>query len=118
MDLVDGGVDVLLGVRLHMTGDEVAAGIAELLHIAHGAVDHQVDVQRQDSGGANGLHHGNADGDVGHEQTVHHVHVDVIGGGDGLNIAAQMGKIGGEDRRSDFYHTETPFGGTGRAGAA
>ena len=111
-------MDVLLGVRLHVTGDEVAAGIAELFCVADGAVDHQVNIQRQGGGGADGLHHGDADGDVGHEQTVHHVHVDVIGGGDGLDIAAQMGKIGGEDRRSDFYHTETPFNGTGRAGAA
>ena len=45
VDLVDGGENILLGVRLHMTGDDVRTGIAELLHIADRALDHQMDIQ-------------------------------------------------------------------------
>ena len=95
MDLVDGGEDILLGVCLHMAGDQVTSGVAELLHIADGTVDHQMDVQRQSGGGPDGLHHGDANGDIGYEQTVHHVHMDVIGGGNGGDVAGQMGKVRG-----------------------
>ena len=104
MYFVDGGEDVLLGVRLHMAGDDVRAGVAELLHIAHGTLDHQVDIQRQVGGGADGLDHRDADGDIGHEQTVHHVHMDVVGGGDFFNVPRQIGEIGGQDGGGDLDH--------------
>ena len=101
-----------------MAGDEVAAGVAELLHIADGALDHQVYVQRQGGGGPDGLHHGDTDGDIGHEQAVHHVHMDVVGGRDGLDVAGQMGKVGGQDGGSDLDHGKLPFSRTALAGAA
>ena len=102
-------MEVLLRVRLHMAGDDVRARVAELLHIADGTVDHQMHVQRQGGGGTDGLHHGDADGNVGYEQTVHHVHVDVIGGGDLLDVPRQIGEIGGQDGGGDLDHGETSF---------
>ena len=101
--------NILLGVRLHMTGDDVRTGIAELLHIADRALDHQMDVQGQGGGGTNGLDHRNADGDVGHEQAVHHVHMDVVGGGDLFDVTGQVGKIRGQDGGGDLDHRAASF---------
>ena len=100
---------VLLGIGLHMAGDDIGACIAELLHVAHGTVDHQMDIQGKGRGGAQGLHHRDADGDVGDEETVHHVHMDIVGGGDFLNVALEVGKVSREDRRCDLNHNVTPF---------
>ena len=100
-------MDVLLGVRLHMAGDDVRAGVAELLHIAHGTLDHQVDIQRQVGGGADGLDHRDADGDIGHEQAVHHVHMDVVGGGDFFECPApdrQNRRTGWRGRSLSWVH--------------
>ena len=109
VDLVDGGENILLGVRLHMTGDDVRASVAELLYIADRAIDHQMDIQRQGGGGTNGLDHRDADGDVGYEQTVHHVHVDVVGGGDLFDVTGQVGKIRGQDGGGDLDHRAASF---------
>ena len=109
VDKPQGLVDVLLSVRLHMAGDDVAAGVTELLDVPHGTVDHQVDVQGQAGGGADGLHHGDSDGDIGDEQAVHHVHMDVIGGGDAFDITLEVGEIRRQDRGCDLDHGGAPF---------
>ena len=62
-----------------MDSDNVRACAAELLHIPHRPVDHQVDVQRQGCDRADGLHYRDADGDIGHKQAVHHIHMEVVG---------------------------------------
>ena len=83
---------------------QIRPGVAELLHVPHRLHDHQMHVQRQLRGGADGFHHRDADGDVGDEHAVHHVHVDIIGGGDPLNIPLQIRKIRREDGGCDFDH--------------
>ena len=118
MNFDDSGVNILLRVRLHMAGDEVTACIAELLHIPHGTVDHQVDVQRQIRHRADALYHRDADGDIGDEQAVHDVHVDIVGVGDALDVTAQMGEVGGEDGGGDLDHDDCPFCGTAGSAAA
>ena len=109
VDLVDGGLDVLRRVRLHMDRHQIGAGVAELLHVPHRLHDHQVDVQGQLRDLADGLHHRDADGDVGDEHAVHHIHMDVVGVGDAVNVPLQIRKIGGEDGRSNFNHGEDLF---------
>src|SRR5689334_14971726 len=49
------------------------------------------------------LHHLGSDGDVGHEMTVHDIDMDPVGARrlDSLYFRAQLGKIGGENRRRD-----------------
>ena len=80
MDRVDGGVEVLLRVRLHMHRHKVRPRLAELADVPPRLDDHQMHVQRQRRDGPDGLDHRDADGDVGDEHSVHHVHMDVIGG--------------------------------------
>ena len=109
MNFADGGVDVLLRVRLHMDRHQVRPSVAELLHVPDGLGDHQVYVQGQLRGGPDGLHHRDADGDVGDKHPVHHVHMDVVGGGDAMDIPLQIRKIGGEDGRRDFDHEKPLF---------
>ena len=100
---------MLGGVGLHVDGQNVRAGVAEALHIPHGAVDHQVDVQRQVSDGAQRRHRGEAEGEVGHEHTVHHVHVDVVGThrGEGADVALQIDHVGRENRGTNLDHKKT-----------
>ena len=107
MNFDDSGVNILLRVRLHMAGDDVAPGIAELLRIPLRAVDHQVDIQRQRRHRADGLHHRDADGDIGDEQAVHHIHMDIVGGVDALNVAAEVGKVGRQNGRGYTDHEST-----------
>ena len=109
MNLINGGQDVLLAIGLHMAGNDVRSGVAELVHIPHGPIDHQVHVQRQLCHGTDALDYRNANGDIGHEQAVHHVHMDVIGGGNCFNVPAQVGKIRGQDRGRDFDHGKRSF---------
>ena len=106
-DPLQGEAGVLLRVRLHMDGDDIRPRLAEVLHIAHRAVDHQVDIQRQGRDSPDGLHYRDADGDVGHEQAVHHVHMEVVGAGDPADIPLQICKICGKDGWGNLDHGET-----------
>ena len=109
MDLVEREVDLLRRVGLDMAGDEIRARVAELLDIALGLHDHQVYVDGQRRAIADGLEHGDADADIGDEAAVHHVKVDVVGGGDGLDAAPELGEVGGEDGRCDLdRHGNSP----------
>jgi hypothetical protein len=92
-----------------MDRHQVGAGVAELLHVPHRLHDHQVHVQRQHGGGPQGLDHRDANGDIGDEHAVHHVHVDVIGGGDPLDVPLQICEIGGENAGCDLYHGKPLF---------
>ena len=109
MDFVDGGMEVFLRIGLHVDGDQVRSRIAEGFHIPQRADDHQMHVQGKLGGGADGLYHGDADGDVGHEQAVHHVHVDIIGGGNAANVPLQVCKVGGENGWCYFNHQKRPL---------
>ncbi len=99
-------MDILLGVRLHMAGDDVRAGVAELLHIAHRTLNHQVYVQRQRRHRTDGLHHRDTDGDIGHKQAVHHIHMDIVGRVNALDIPAEISKVGRKNGGGDFNHGE------------
>ena len=52
---------------------------------------------------AQGLHDQGADRDVGHETSIHHVHMDPVspGGIHSPHVLAQPGEIGRENRRGD-----------------
>ena len=95
--------------RLHIVGDLFDRGPRPDRILDSLMAHHQVDIQWQGRGGADALHHRDADGDVGHEQAVHHVHMDVVGGGDLLDVTAQVGKIGGENGGGDLDHGVLPF---------
>ena len=97
-------VDV--GRRLPVHDQRVGAGGGELLDAPLGALDHQVHVehapalvdvvaQRVDDQGA--------DRDRRHEVAVHHVHVDHARAGvhHQLDLLAEAGEVGGEDRGRD-----------------
>lgn len=91
-------------VGLQMDREQVGPGLGESLHIAHRLVDHQVHVQKQVGAFADGLHHRHADGEVGYEAAVHHVHVEHVGAGHPGDIPLQIHKISGEDGGRDFNH--------------
>ena len=73
-----------------MHGDDVGAGLGEVGQEAVGRLDHQMHIQRQLRRLAQGCHDGRADGNVRHEMTVHHIHVDIVG----------PGGLGGAHRRA------------------
>ena len=58
---------------------QVGPGSHEGLDIALGFHDHEVDVQEQARALPDGLEHGRPQRDIGHEASIHHVHVELIG---------------------------------------
>ena len=100
-DVCQGPVQVRAG--LDVDGDSVRSSGGEGVDEGVGRLDHQVDVERQAGRGANGLDHHRADGEVGHEVPVHHVHVDPVGAGllHGADLLAEPGEVGGEDGGCD-----------------
>ncbi|MNN56325.1 hypothetical protein D3C81_1712470 [compost metagenome] len=87
-----------------MEGDVAGAGLDEVADDPIDRLDHQVGVDRRaDAVLAQGAADHRADGQVGHVVVVHHVEVDDVGaGGENLvDLLAQAGEIGGEDRRGD-----------------
>src|SRR5712691_86778 len=78
----------------------VSAGLGEGREIALRLDDHQMNIERLGGRAADGLQHGRADGDVGHEAAVHHIDMDPIGLGsvDGAHLLAQSGEIGSQYR--------------------
>ena len=104
---------------LQMDGDEIGSRVGEVVDIAVGVVDHQMHVQKGVGVLVDCLQHRQTEGDVGHEAAVHHVEVDEVGAGNAVKVCAQTGKIGGEDRGCDLYHTcIVPFSWCGQARAA
>ena len=80
-----------------MDGQNVASRLTEIVHIADGTVDHQVNVQRKLGDLADGGNHRDTDGDIGNKKPIHHVYMDVIrtGGGQSADITLQIHKIRG-----------------------
>ena len=68
-----------------------------------------MDVQEHIRDLSDGFQYRDADGDVGDKHAVHHVHMDIIGIGDAVDIPLQICKIGGEDRRGNFNHGDDLF---------
>ena len=65
----------------HVNSQPIGPGLHKGLDIALGIADHQVDIQGQAGGPAQGPGHRRADGEVGDEMSVHDVHVDPIDAG-------------------------------------
>ena len=103
-------------VGLQMDGQQVGPRLGKVLDVAQGLVDHQVHIQEHVGALADGLDHRDADGDVGHKAAVHHVHVEVIGGGHLFNVPFQVDKIGGENRGGDLDHDDSSLSNTGGTG--
>jgi hypothetical protein len=94
LDLLHGAVDVCAGFI--MEGDDVGAGFGEGLEVLLRLHDHQVDIQGLLGFLLDGLHHGDAEGDVGHEAAVHHVAVEPVGlaAVDHLDVGFQVEEVG------------------------
>ena len=95
-------------VGFQMDAEQVGARFGKCLDIAHRLVDHQMHVQKHIGFLADGLHHGHADGDVGHESAVHDIHVYPVGGADGLNVAFQIAEVSRKNGGGDFDHNSCP----------
>lgn len=88
--------------RLDMHRDDIGACVSKGADILIRMFDHQMDVQdgaclvRQ---GAKRAHNKRANGDVGYEVSIHHVHVQPFGAGrySGSTLFTQSGKIGRQD---------------------
>jgi hypothetical protein len=88
---------------LGMDAHDIGPGGGEGLQVGIGRRDHQMHVDRHRDVRPQGLHHVRAEGDVGHEMAVHHVHVQPVGAGglDGAAFLAETGEVRREDGRSD-----------------
>ena len=95
-DLLHGAVD--MGAGLIVESDDVGACLGEGLEVLLRLHDHQVDVKRLLGFLLDGLHHGDAEGDVRHEAAVHHVAVEPVGlaAVDHLDVGFQVKEVGGE----------------------
>ena len=92
VNFVDGGLNVFREVRFHMDRHQIGACVAEFLHIPHRLCDHQMDVQKHIRDLSDGFQYRDANGDVGDKHAVHHVHMDIIGIGDAVNIPPRFAK--------------------------
>ena len=89
---------------LQMDGEQVRPRLGKGVDIPGGVGDHQMHVQEHVGGLAQGLHHRHADGDVGDELAVHHVHMHPVGSGNLFDIPFQIGEIGRKNGRCNFNH--------------
>ena len=94
---------------------QVGAGPDIGLHPALGLLDHEVHVEGEAGPLPDGLDDGRADGEVGDEVAVHHVHVEQVRAArlharDGL---AERGEVGGQDARRDAGHALTILAAAG-----
>ena len=108
-DLLHGAMD--MGAGLVVEGDDVGARLGEGLEVLLGFHDHQVDVEGLLGFLLDGLHHGYAEGDVGHESAVHHVAVEPVGlaAVDHLDVGFQVEEVGGEKGRGYQVHSYQLF---------
>ena len=103
--------DILPRIRLNVEVDEIRAGGAKPLHIAHGALDHEVDVEKHIRRAAQRLDHRNADGDIRNEKPVHNIDVQPVRPRflNILYLRAETRKIRGQYGRGELYHNATPL---------
>ncbi len=90
--------------RLCMDRNGVGPGRCEIGKIGIGRRDHQVKIERLFGARPDVPDHRRTEGDVRHEMSVHHIEMDPVGAGsvDRLDLLAEAGEIGGEDRGRDF----------------
>ena len=65
----------------HVNPQPIGPGLHKVLDVPLGMADHQMDIQGQAGGLAQGPSHPGTDGDIGDEMPVHDVHVDPIDAG-------------------------------------
>ena len=86
-------------------GDHVGTGVGVPIDRLVGVRHHEVRVDRYIGGALDGLKDVNAKGEVAGKVTVHNVEVHVVGTGDLVEFALEVGHVGRKDRRSDFDGT-------------
>ena len=96
-------VQVRGGLVVH--GDHIGTGVCVPIDRLVGVRHHQVRVDRHVGGALDGLKDVNAKGEVAGKVTVHNVEVHVIGAGDLVELALEVGHVGRKDGRSDFNGT-------------
>src|SRR5688572_4598896 len=99
-DFLEGAVKVRAG--LYMYGEMVGAGFPEFPDVPLRLHNHEVNVQRFLGMLLYGLNHRQTQGYIRYKYSIHYVYVKPVGftGVDHLNIALQVGKVGGENRWS------------------
>lgn len=100
-DEVERSVEVNSTLTLAVDGDDVGASVGELGDDEVGFDNHEVNIEGFASDWAESVDDERADGDVGHESTVHDVDVNPVAAGliDGANLVTQLGEVCGENRR-------------------
>ena len=93
-----------VGAYLNVDGDDVGAGLGELLDILLRRFYHQVHIEREIGVRADGCYHQRANGDIGHEVPVHDIYVNIIGTCPGGfdDLLAQPTEVGGKYRRGEL----------------
>ena len=86
-------------------GDHVGTGVGVPIDGLVGVRHHQVRVDRYIGGALDGLEDVNAKGEVAGKVTVHDVEMHVVGAGDLVELALEVGHVGRKDGRSDFNGT-------------
>ena len=104
--VLDRGKHILRFVRLDVKHDQICPCIAKRADIAVRPVDHEMHIQKHLRMLAHRFHNRNADRDIGHENTVHHVYMDVVcaAGLDLCNIITERAKVCREDGWCKFGH--------------
>ena len=104
-DRLQRAMDMRAGFDMH--GDDVGARLGEGFEIGIARRDHQMHVERLLGVGPDRFDDIRADRNVGHEMAVHDVDMDPVGAGgiDRADLLAELGEIGGEDRRGDDERT-------------
>jgi hypothetical protein len=102
---LQGFADIVFCFRFNMDRNRVGPCIDETRQIVIGMLNHQVNIKRQICDFANGRDHARAERNIVDEMTVHDVAMDPIGSRlfHPANLIGQSGKIGGENRGSNYY---------------
>src|SRR5579859_7635377 len=100
-------------VRLEVNGHAIGARVPEVADIAPRVLDHEVDVERQPRGFANGFDHHRSERQIRYEGAIHHVDVDPVGAAllGRLDCLRQMPKVRVQNRWRDLdAHTPSAMG--------
>ena len=96
-------VQVRGGLIVH--GDHIGTGVGVPINRLVGVRHHQVRVDRYIGGSLDGLEDIDAKSQVAGKVTVHDIEVHVVGAGDLVELALEVGHVGRKDGRSDFDGT-------------